>query len=90
MGSKKSQGIGTIERPYDILGVGVGPANLALAAAIAERRDTLAPLSTVFIEQKPAISWHPNVQIGDVWMQTPFLKDLATQRDPSSAFSDRL
>lgn len=73
----------------DILGVGFGPSNLALAVAIKEynlKKET--PLSALFLEKKEeGFSWHENMQFKDVTIQTPFLKDLVTLNNPQSYYS---
>ena len=71
---------------YDLVGVGFGPSNLSLAAAI-EERDGGAGLRTLFLEQKPSFAWHPHMLLQDTVMQISFLKDLVTQRNPESRFT---
>src|SRR4051794_11717740 len=73
---------------HDILGVGFGPSNLALAAAIDDnRRSGAAPVSAVFLEQKERFGWHRGMLIEDSTMQVSFLKDLVMLRDPTSPYS---
>ncbi|MGL5827490.1 MAG: SidA/IucD/PvdA family monooxygenase, partial [Nocardioides sp.] len=45
---------------YDIIGVGYGPANLALAIALEERVDT--PLA-LYLEEQPDPGWHPHMML---------------------------
>ncbi|WP_328956988.1 lysine N(6)-hydroxylase/L-ornithine N(5)-oxygenase family protein [Kitasatospora purpeofusca] len=74
--------------PYDVIGVGFGPSNLALAVALAEHgghRDG-GPLRAVFLERRPSFGWHPGMLIEDATMQVSFLKDLATMRNPVSSY----
>lgn len=71
---------------YDVVGVGFGPSNLALASAIDERRENKA-ISARFLEQKSSFSWHPNMLLNDTEMQISFLKDIATLRNPSSKYT---
>ncbi|MFB6840842.1 lysine N(6)-hydroxylase/L-ornithine N(5)-oxygenase family protein [Streptomyces sp. NPDC056361] len=74
---------------YDVVGVGFGPANLALAIAIEEHNEQAAPgeeLTAVFLEKQPAFGWHRGMLIPDATMQVSFLKDLATMRNPVSRF----
>ncbi|MFF9427706.1 lysine N(6)-hydroxylase/L-ornithine N(5)-oxygenase family protein [Streptomyces sp. NPDC014746] len=74
---------------YDVVGVGFGPANLALAIAIEEHNERAAPderLTAVFLEKQPAFGWHRGMLLPDATMQVSFLKDLATLRDPRSRF----
>ncbi|MFF8946817.1 lysine N(6)-hydroxylase/L-ornithine N(5)-oxygenase family protein [Streptomyces sp. NPDC014864] len=72
----------------DVLGVGFGPANLALAIAVTEHNETggRAPLTAEFLERKPAFDWHGSMLIEGATMQVAFLKDLATLRNPVSRF----
>lgn len=68
----------------DILGVGFGPSNLALAIALQERG---APLNMQFLEAKPAFAWHPDMLLDGSDMQVSFIKDLVSLRNPASPFS---
>ncbi|MFF3346899.1 lysine N(6)-hydroxylase/L-ornithine N(5)-oxygenase family protein [Streptomyces sp. NPDC002779] len=78
------------DSPYDVLGIGFGPSNLALAIALHEhgataRQDT--GLRAGFLERQPRFGWHRGMLIDDATMQVSFLKDLVTMRDPTSDFS---
>lgn len=78
------------DRTYDILGIGFGPSNLALAIAIEEHNADLPPgrrLGALFLERQPGFGWHRGMLIDDATMQVSFLKDLVTLRDPASDFS---
>lgn len=68
----------------DFIGVGFGPSNLALAVAAHELDPNAAGL---FFERKAAFDWHPGLLFDSSRMQISFLKDLATLRNPASAFS---
>ncbi|MCG8915320.1 lysine N(6)-hydroxylase/L-ornithine N(5)-oxygenase family protein [Actinokineospora sp. PR83] len=74
---------------YDLVGIGFGPSNLALAIAVDEhnRRNPGEALRTVFLEKQADFGWHRGMLIGDATMQVSFLKDLVTMRDPASDFS---
>lgn len=74
-----------MQEVFDLVGVGFGPSNLALATAIHENQDK--PISTLFLEQQENFFWHREMLLDDTEMQISFLKDLATLRDPSSAFT---
>ncbi|HEX3786928.1 MAG TPA: SidA/IucD/PvdA family monooxygenase [Pseudonocardiaceae bacterium] len=78
------------EHTYDIVGVGFGPSNIALAIAIDEHNRT-APssrqITAVFLEQQDTFGWHRGMLIDDATMQISFLKDLVTFRNPTSDFS---
>ncbi len=72
----------------DVVGIGAGPSNLGLAAALDERNRTgLPPLSMTILERKPAFAWHPGMLLDGATMQIAFLKDLVTLRDPRSPFT---
>ncbi|MGI5346816.1 lysine N(6)-hydroxylase/L-ornithine N(5)-oxygenase family protein [Streptomyces sp. CA-250714] len=76
---------GTAPVVHDLVGVGFGPANLALAVALEEFEGTKP--RALFLEKRPALSWHPGMLLDDATMQVSFLKDLATIRNPRSGFS---
>ncbi|MGV9427746.1 lysine N(6)-hydroxylase/L-ornithine N(5)-oxygenase family protein [Streptomyces sp. NPDC003656] len=69
--------------PRDLVGIGIGPCNLSLAALA----HPLAELDAVFYEQRPAFTWHPGLLIEDATLQVPFLADLVTLADPTSPWS---
>ncbi|AXX31940.1 lysine N(6)-hydroxylase/L-ornithine N(5)-oxygenase family protein [Actinosynnema pretiosum subsp. pretiosum] len=68
---------------HDVVGVGFGPANLALAVALAE---TGTSVDVLFLERQGEFGWHRGMLIEDATMQVSFLKDLATPRNPVSEF----
>lgn len=74
---------------YDVLGIGFGPSNLALAIALQEPPASSGtdPLRVGFLEKQPRFGWHRGMLIDDATMQVSFLKDLVTMRDPTSDFS---
>ncbi|WP_440899176.1 lysine N(6)-hydroxylase/L-ornithine N(5)-oxygenase family protein [Actinosynnema sp.] len=75
---------------FDVLGVGFGPSNLALAIAVSEHNATASPGQAVtahFLERQPAFGWHRGMLLDDATMQVSFLKDLVTLRNPTSSFS---
>ncbi|MFE9456888.1 lysine N(6)-hydroxylase/L-ornithine N(5)-oxygenase family protein [Streptomyces californicus] len=69
--------------PLDLLGVGVGPFNLSLAALA----DGVPGLRTAFHEQRPAFRWHPGLLIEGATLQVPFLADLVSLVEPTSPWS---
>ncbi|MEO3752957.1 SidA/IucD/PvdA family monooxygenase [Streptomyces sp. B6B3] len=73
----------TPEQPLDLLGVGIGPANLSLAALA----HPLPDLTTACFERRPAFHWHPGLLIDGTTLQVPFLADLVTLVDPTSEWS---
>jgi L-ornithine N5-monooxygenase len=75
---------------YDLVGVGFGPANLALAIAVSEHNAIAAADDVVtahFFEKQPTFGWHRGMLLDDATMQVSFLKDLVTMRNPNSGFS---
>ncbi|MGW6455692.1 lysine N(6)-hydroxylase/L-ornithine N(5)-oxygenase family protein [Streptomyces sp. NPDC055078] len=71
-------------RPHDLVGIGIGPFNLSLAALAA---GVPGGLATAFYEQQPRFSWHPGLLIEGSTLQVPFLADLVTLADPASPWS---
>jgi lysine/ornithine N-monooxygenase len=69
--------------PLDLLGIGIGPFNLGLAALLAP----VPTLRAVFLDKAPEFRWHPGMLLPDTHLQVPFLADLVTMVDPTSAFS---
>ncbi len=71
---------------YDVVGIGFGPANLAIAIALDEQKD-LDGLRYCFLEKQPRFEWHGGMLLEGTRMQVSFLKDLATLRNPASRFT---
>ncbi|MDG3009877.1 lysine N(6)-hydroxylase/L-ornithine N(5)-oxygenase family protein [Rhodococcus sp. D2-41] len=74
----------------DVVGVGFGPANLALAIAIEEHNESCDPglqVRAAFVERQPQFGWHPGMLLEGATMQIAFPKDLATFRNPTSRYS---
>ncbi|MEL4294104.1 lysine N(6)-hydroxylase/L-ornithine N(5)-oxygenase family protein [Shewanella xiamenensis] len=68
---------------YDLLGIGIGPFNLGLAALC----EPINNLSCLFLDAKTEFDWHPGMLINSSRLQTPFMSDLVTMADPTSRFS---
>lgn len=68
---------------YDILGIGIGPFNLSLAA-LAEPLDGLECL---FVDAGAGFDWHPGMLLESSRLQTPVMSDLVTMADPTSRYS---
>ncbi|WP_037585604.1 SidA/IucD/PvdA family monooxygenase [Stenoxybacter acetivorans] len=72
------------ENIYDIIGIGFGPANIALAIALEE----LAPnYSVLFMEQRDNALWQPGMLLEDSDIQNHPLRDLVTPRNPRSRYT---
>lgn len=72
-----------MEEPYDLLGIGIGPFNLSLAA-LADRADGVRAL---FCDTKPEFRWHQGMLVEGARMQVPFLADLVSLVDPTNPWS---
>ncbi|WP_369148937.1 lysine N(6)-hydroxylase/L-ornithine N(5)-oxygenase family protein [Streptomyces sp. R44] len=68
---------------FDVIGIGVGPANLSLAALA----DPLPELRTRFLDAKPEFRWHPGLMLPDSQLTVTVFRDLVTLVDPKSRFS---
>ncbi|MFD7721004.1 lysine N(6)-hydroxylase/L-ornithine N(5)-oxygenase family protein [Streptomyces sp. NPDC059814] len=75
------------DQPHDLVGIGIGPFNLSLAALAHGIPGTPHPLTATFYEQRPAFHWHPGLLIDGASLQVPFLADLVTLADPSSPWT---
>ena len=71
------------DAPRDLVGIGIGPSNLSLAALA----HPLPDLDTAFYEQRPTFDWHPGLLINGATIQVPFLADLVTLADPASPWT---
>ncbi|MEV8086786.1 lysine N(6)-hydroxylase/L-ornithine N(5)-oxygenase family protein [Streptomyces nigra] len=74
---------------HDVIGIGFGPSNVAMAIALSEHNAGPGgqPLRAHFFEQQPRFGWHRGMLIDDATMQVSFLKDLVTLRNPASDYS---
>ena len=70
-------------KQYDMVGIGIGPFNLGLAA-LAEPLDEI---DAVFFDKEEKFEWHPGMLIDGTDLQIPFLADLVTFADPTSPYS---
>lgn len=72
---------------HDVVGIGFGPSNLALAIALEEQAANGRPLSVQFLERQPDYHWHGDTLVKHSEMQISFLKDLVSLRNPTSPYS---
>jgi len=75
---------------YDVVGVGFGPAGIALAVAMddADEERLLAPaLRAVFVERAAGADWQPDMLLPGTDIQHHFLRDFATPRNPRSRYT---
>lgn len=68
---------------YDIIGIGIGPFNLGLAALMHPIKD----VNALFFDQSKEFNWHPGLMLDHAKLQVPFYADLVTLADPCSPFS---
>ena len=72
---------------HDLIGIGFGPSNLALAIALEERGQAQGPLDVLFLDKQLDYRWHGNTLVTQSELQISFLKDLVTLRNPTSPYS---
>lgn len=79
---------------YDVIGIGFGPSNMAIAIALEEEVAKQRPnhsarelINALFLEQADEFFWHPGLLLQNADMQISYLKDLVTPRNPCSHFS---
>lgn len=72
---------------HDLIGIGFGPSNLALAIALQEREKAQGKLDALFLDKQADYRWHGNTLVTQSELQISFLKDLVTLRNPTSPYS---
>lgn len=72
-----------MSEPFDLIGIGIGPFNLSLAALL----EKVPTVRARFFDRKAGFDWHPELMFADSTMQTTYLKDLVTPVDPTSPYS---
>ncbi|AZC19676.1 MULTISPECIES: lysine N(6)-hydroxylase/L-ornithine N(5)-oxygenase family protein [Pseudomonas] len=72
---------------HDLIGIGFGPSNLALAIALEERGQEHGPLDALYLDKQADYRWHGNTLVTQSELQISFLKDLVTLRNPTSPYS---
>lgn len=68
---------------YDLLGLGIGPFNLSVAALA----QSAPKIRTAFFDQKQEFKWHHGLMFSASILQTSFLKDLVTPVQPTNPYS---
>ena len=66
---------------YDVVGVGVGPFNLGLAAMLDSVEEDV---DAAFLERDAEFQWHEGMLLDGATLEVPFLADLVTLADPTS------
>ena len=72
---------------HDLIGIGFGPSNLALAIALQEREKAQGKLDVLFLDKQADYRWHGNTLVTQSELQISFLKDLVSLRNPTSPYS---
>ncbi|OLU26319.1 ornithine monooxygenase [Pseudomonas sp. PA15(2017)] len=73
---------------HDVIGVGFGPSNLALAIALEEiAQHSGKSLDALFIDKQLHYRWHGDTLSSQSELQISFLKDLVSLRNPTSPYS---
>jgi len=72
-----------MEKLTDLIGIGVGPFNLSVAALL----EQVPHLSSQFFDNKKSFIWHEGLMLPNTYMQTSYLKDLVTAVAPESPYS---
>ncbi|MFS0786000.1 SidA/IucD/PvdA family monooxygenase [Shouchella sp. 1P09AA] len=67
----------------DVIGVGIGPFNLGLAALMEEK----TTLKSAFFDETNVFQWHPGMLLDGTDLQVPFLADLVSFANPMSQYS---
>jgi L-ornithine N5-oxygenase len=71
----------------ELLAIGAGPANLALAVAVEELAPAELAESSLLVEKAESISWQRGMLLPEAQSQVSFLKDVVSLRNPCSRFS---
>lgn len=71
------------EKVYDIIGVGIGPFNLGMAALCSE----IPELNCLFIDGSESFNWHPGMMLPAARLQVPWYADLVSLASPCSRFN---
>lgn len=74
-------------REVEILAIGAGPSNLALAVAVEELASSELASNTLVVEKHESVAWQRGMLLPWAQSQVSFLKDLVTLRNPLSKFS---
>src|SRR5581483_9572027 len=68
---------------YNCLGIGVGPANLSLAALMHGHPE----IRNLFVDKKESFGWHDGQLMPNTAIQVSMLKDLVSLSAPTSEFT---
>jgi L-ornithine N5-monooxygenase len=77
-----------LNRPeVELLAIGAGPSNLALAVAVEELAPADIARNTLIVERHENVAWQRGMLLPWTQSQVSFLKDLVTLRNPRSEYS---
>ncbi|WP_018923406.1 lysine N(6)-hydroxylase/L-ornithine N(5)-oxygenase family protein [Salsuginibacillus kocurii] len=68
---------------YDVIGIGIGPFNLGLAALL----DKVDDIHALFLERDTSFVWHPGMLLEGTVLNSNFIADLVTFADPTSPYT---
>ena len=74
-------------RDVELLAIGAGPSNLAVAVALEELGPDDLAENSVVVERHSTVQWQHGLLVPWAKSQVSFLKDLVTLRNPTSRFS---
>jgi L-ornithine N5-oxygenase len=75
------------QRQVELLAIGAGPSNVALAVALEELAPDDLARNSLLIERAETVQWQRGLLLPWTKSQVSFLKDLVTRRNPRSSFS---
>jgi lysine N6-hydroxylase len=70
-------------KTYSLIGIGIGPFNLGLAALT----EPITDINSLFFDQSESFDWHPGLMLANATLQVPFMADLVTLADPTNKYS---
>ncbi|MBN9654114.1 lysine N(6)-hydroxylase/L-ornithine N(5)-oxygenase family protein [Halobacillus sp. GSS1] len=73
----------TKKQIFDVIGIGLGPFNLGMAALL----DTVDDVSVLFLEKEEEFQWHPHLLMEGTTLQVPFFADLVSMVDVTNKHS---
>lgn len=73
----------TEKQIFDVIGIGLGPFNLGMAALL----DSVEEVSAIFLEKEEEFEWHPNLLMEGTTLQVPFFADLVSMADVTNKHS---
>ncbi len=79
--------LSSADRLHDVIGIGFGPSNIALAIALEEHARRQGPLDVLFLDKQSDYRWHGDTLVSQSELQISFLKDLVSLRNPTSPYT---